>query len=96
MTAETASPLGEGASYRASRNLRRADLENIVLRSKWSLLLRVVDEDPVYVVGYFADVRNWTTASTLTRIAKAEILLRVKVREELSPDPGELQFGGGA
>lgn len=84
------------ASFRSSRNLHRADLENIVLNSGLSILMRVIDEDPVYVVGYHADIRNWIVNTRMGRVEKAEIKLRVKVREELSPDPGELKFGGGA
>lgn len=85
----------EHASFRSSRNLQRRDLENIVLNSGISILIRVVDEDPVYVVGYHADVRNWIINTTLGRVEKSEIRLRLKVREELSPDPGELKFGAG-
>jgi hypothetical protein len=81
------------ASFRSSKNLQRRDLENIVLKgSRYSLLVRVCDEDPVYVVGYHADIRNYVVDTNLVRIEKSEIALRLKVREELSPDPGELKF----
>lgn len=77
---------------KTSRNLRRSTLENIVTESRASVLVAVVDEDPAYVVGYYADIRGIPVNTELVRFAKADIVLRLQVREELKPFADSLTY----
>lgn len=67
-------------------------LENIVLEDRSSILVRVIDEDPAYVVGYYADVRDQVVNTELRKIDKGVIALRIQFPEERRPHPDELTY----
>jgi len=71
-------------------------LENIVTHARGSVLIVKTGEDPVYVVGYLADIRGLIVNDTLQRIPKADILLRIAVAKELRPTQDALTYGGSA
>lgn len=66
----------------------RARLENIILRDGSSILVNVAGADAVYVVGYMCDVRGFNVSTTLKRIQRSEIKLRIQItdgeREQLA------------
>lgn len=71
---------------------RRNDLENIVLLDRSSHLLIVVGEDPVYVVGYYADIRGMPVSTTLSHVAKERIALRIQATRYLRGNPDTLSY----
>ena len=71
-------------------------LENIVTHDRGSTLMVVIDEDPVYVVGYIADIRGLVVNSDKTKIRKDDVLLRIHISAELQPRGDALQYGGTA
>lgn len=74
------------------RHERRNDLENIVLNDRSSHVLIVVDEDAAYVVGYYADIRGMPVSTTLSRIPKPNIALRIQVTKYLRGNPDTLTY----
>ena len=71
---------------------RRNDLENVVLKDRSSHLLIVIDEDPAYVVGYYADIRGMPVSTTLSRIDKSRIALRIQATKYLRGNPDTLTY----
>lgn len=87
----------DSAGYATLRAAERFHaLENVVTHARGSFLLVVTDEDPVYVVGYFADIRGLVVNDELQKIPKPEILLRIGVSKELRPNADALTYGGSA
>ena len=74
------------------RRERRNDLENIITQDRVSHLLAVVDEDPVYVAGYYADIRGLPVGTVLQTIRKDAIALRIQITKELRGNPDTLAY----
>ena len=57
-------------------------MENIILVDGSSILMRVVGADSEIVAGYMCDVRGIDVTTTLKRVRRDQIKLRIQIRDE--------------
>ena len=69
-------------------------VENIVMTAnRSSFLVRAIGEDCEYVFGHYCDIRGMIVNTTVTKFAKREIALRIKVGTEYDTQlPGHRQL----